>query len=60
MALDTRMARPLGLGARALGSVTNAVSLPASRTGDNQYEFQKTLVKHPARRRLQRPLGRDF
>ena len=60
MVLDTGVARRLGLGATAPGSLTHAISLPSSCTGGNQHEVQKTLVKDPARRRLQRPLGRDF
>lgn len=54
---DILVARPLLIGATALGWAAFTVSLPASALGGNIDQAAETLVKKPARSAFQRCLG---
>lgn len=57
MAADLLVARPIGVGLFALGSVTYVVTLPFSLLGGNAGEAADSLVLEPAREVFVRCLG---
>jgi hypothetical protein len=57
MLVDGVVARPLGLGATAIGCVTWLVTLPFSALGGNLDEATQKLVVQPAQFTFTRPLG---
>jgi len=57
MALDLMVARPVGIGIFALGSVTYIATLPFSLLGGNSGEAANALVIEPAKEVFVRCLG---
>lgn len=54
---DALFARPIGLGATAVGSVLFVITLPFSALGGNVGQAAETLVYYPARETFRRCLG---